>query len=197
MDLELDRDYWENRYIENTSKWDLGMISPPIKNYVDSLKNKNLKILIPGGGNSWEAEYMYHRGFTNIYVIDIAPSPLNNLKNRVPDFPKDHLLLADFFTLEQNFDLVLEQTFFCAINPVLRKDYVTKVFDLLNSDGKIAGLLFDAELNTNQPPFGGNKQEYQQLFQPYFDILQMDITSKSIESRVGRELFFEMKKRIL
>ena len=194
MELILDSEYWENRYIERTSRWDLGEVSPPIKKYVDSIENKELKILIPGGGNSWEAEYLFHQGFTNVYVIDIAPSPLQNLKNRVPEFPESHLLLGNFFELNDSFDLILEQTFFCAIHPKLRNTYVTKAYELLKSKGRLAGLLFDAPLNTEHPPFGGSKQEYIGLFKEAFHILKMDITLDSVESRLGRELFFEMEK---
>ena len=80
MDLTLDANYWDNRYQENTSRWDLGKVSPPIKAYVDSLTDKSLKILIPGGGNSWEAEYLHQKGFTHVFVVDLASTPLQNLK---------------------------------------------------------------------------------------------------------------------
>ena len=38
-----------------------------------------------------------------------------------------------------------------------------KVASLLNTNGKLVGLLFDAALNTDQPPFGGTKEEYASL----------------------------------
>ena len=55
--------YWQNRYLENSTGWDLGDISPPIKAYIDQLNNKNIKILIPGAGNAHEAEYLHNQGF--------------------------------------------------------------------------------------------------------------------------------------
>lgn len=195
MELKLDKNYWENRYKENTSKWDLGKVSPPIKAYADSLENKNQKILIPGGGNSWEAEYLHLKGFKNVFVVDFAPSPLKNLLLRVPSFPKLHTIQQDFFKLNTKFDLILEQTFFCAINPKLRSNYVEKAYNLLNENGKIAGLFFNVPLNDDRPPFGGSKKEYESLFSPHFKILQMDESKNSIESRLGRELFFEMVKK--
>lgn len=195
MRLKLDATYWENRYLENTSRWDLGEVSPPIKVLVDSLKDTSLRILIPGGGNSWEAEYLHRKGFTNVLVVDIASSPLKNLADRVPDFPKDHIIQEDFFDLSGSFDLIIEQTFFCAIHPTLRKDYVEKVHQLLRKMGKLSGLLFDAPLNEDRPPFGGNQKQYTVLFSPFFEINRIEKTKKSIESRSGRELFFEMTKK--
>ncbi|WP_299676706.1 methyltransferase domain-containing protein [uncultured Dokdonia sp.] len=192
---QFNGDYWENRYQENTARWDLGSISTPIKEYIDQLKDKELTIAIPGSGNAHEAEYLFRNGFKNVYVIDIAISPLQNIQQRIPSFPKEHLIQADFFTLDMNFDLVIEQTFFCALSPNLRPAYVKKMHDVLVPTGKIVGLLFDAPLYEDHPPFGGNKKEYQTLFNPYFDIDIMEPATNSVESRAGRELFIKMYKK--
>ena len=41
---DLDKEYWEHKYENNKTGWDIGYISTPIKNYIDQLKNKNLKL---------------------------------------------------------------------------------------------------------------------------------------------------------
>ncbi|MEM5540111.1 methyltransferase domain-containing protein [Olleya sp. AS48] len=192
--MDLSANFWDNRYQSNDIGWDLGTISPPLKAYFDQLTNLDLKILIPGGGNSYEAEYLFDKGFKNVYVVDLSQTALDNLKNRVPDFPSSNLILNNFFDLDQTFDLIIEQTFFCAINPSLRADYAKKASDILNVDGKVAGLLFDATLNTTHPPFGGSKKEYLGYFIPYFDIKIMDASYNSIKPRAGRELFFIIQK---
>jgi hypothetical protein len=46
----------------NETGWDLGQVSPPLKAYIDQLTDKNLRILIPGCGNSYEAEYLLEKG---------------------------------------------------------------------------------------------------------------------------------------
>ena len=188
----LDHTYWENRYQEDTARWDLGVISPPIKEYIDQLENKGLKILIPGAGNSYEAEYLFKKGFHNVYVADLAPSPLQNIKDRVPNFPEGQLLQANFFDIEMKFDLIIEQTFFCAIHPSLRDKYVSQASSLLNNGGKIIGLLFDAPLNEDQPPFGGTKLEYIDRFSSKFLLNTMELATNSIDSRAGRELFINL-----
>ena len=125
--LNLDDKFWENKYKTNKIGWDLGEISPPLKKYFNQLTNKDLKILIPGGGNSYEAEYLFNLGFKNVYVVDFSETALNNIKVRVPSFPKSQLILGDFFSLNETFDLIIEQTFFCAINPELRGKYAAKM----------------------------------------------------------------------
>ena len=115
--MDLNKNFWDLRYQNNEIGWDIGYISTPLKKYIDQLTDKNIKILIPGGGNSYEAEYLHNLGFKNVFVVDISPTALTNLKNRVPDFPKNHLINIDFFKLNNSFDLILEQTFFCALTP--------------------------------------------------------------------------------
>ena len=61
--LNLSEEFWENKYKTNKIGWDLGEVSPPLKTYFDQLENKGLKILIPGGGNSYEAAYLFKKGF--------------------------------------------------------------------------------------------------------------------------------------
>lgn len=189
--MDLSEIYWDNRYKTNNIGWDIGHVSTPLKHYFDQLTNKNLKILIPGGGNSYEAEYLYNNGFKNVYVVDISETALHNLKQRVPHFPISQLLHLSFFDLDTTFDLVIEQTFFCAIDPSLRKPYALKMSQLLNNGGKLTGLLFNADLNTDHPPFGGNKEEYSEYFMPYFNIDIFDSCHNSIESRKNQELFIK------
>ncbi len=183
------------RYQQGKTGWDIGSISTPIKEYIDQLDDKEQKILIPGAGNSYEAEYLFKKGFKNVWVCDIASEPINNLKSRLPVFPESRIIQSDFFLLEDKFDLILEQTFFCAIPVEKRKDYAKKAAQLLNGKGKIAGLLFDFELQPDGPPFGGSKEEYLTYFSPYFKIEVLERSYNSIKPREGNELFFKFTKK--
>lgn len=192
--MNLSEEFWDTRYKNKDTGWDLGEVSPPLKAYFDQLTNKNLKILIPGGGNSYEAEYLHQLGFKKVHVVDLSQTALNNISKRIPLFPTKHLIRKSFFHLEGAYDLIIEQTFFCAINPNLRPAYAAKASELLRTNGKIVGLLFDNPLNSDKPPFGGSKPEYMDYFKPYFDILIMDPTYNSMPSRKGEELFFKLRK---
>ena len=193
--MKLNKAFWDNKYNNEKLGWDIGYISTPLKNYIDQLANKNLKILIPGAGNGYEVEYLFIRGFTNIHVVDIAQQPLDNLKHRIPHFPKDRLIHMDFFELqESNFDLILEQTFFCALDPSLRGTYVIKMNNLLRENGKLAGLLFDFPLTEKGPPFGGDINEYKNLFFEHFKIKTLERAYNSVKPRDGNELFFIFEK---
>ncbi len=193
--IDLSETFWNNRYLNNDIGWDLGKISTPLKSYFDQLNDYDLKILIPGGGNSYEAEYLHLLGFTDVYVVDVSEKALLNLKSRVPSFPSSHLIHCDFFDINMSFDLIVEQTFFCAIHPSLRNLYAKQVNKLLNTGGKIVGLLFNTPLYTDHPPFGGNKEEYLKYFQPLFHIKILAPCYNSVESRSGKELFMILLKK--
>lgn len=184
--------FWQKKYLENSTGWDLGKVSPPLKTYFDQLSNKDIRILIPGAGNAYEAEYLHKLGFTNVFVVDWAPQAIENLKQRLPDFPSAHLFVEDFFDISLSFDLIVEQTFFCALTPNLRSQYVDKIHDLLEPKGKLVGLLFQIPLNETHPPFGGSKEEYLQLFQEKFTIKTMETAHNSIVPRQANELFVIM-----
>ena len=193
--MDLNKNFWDLRYQNNEIGWDIGYISTPLKKYIDQLTNKNIKILIPGGGNSYEAEYLHNLDFKNVFVLDISPTALTNLKNRVPGFPKNHLIDIDFFKLNNSFDLILEQTFFCALTPKLRDNYVLKMNQLLRPNGKLVGLLFNIPLNKDRPPFGGTKKEYLSYFKTYFKIEIMELSYNSISERTNNELFIKLIKK--
>jgi methyl halide transferase len=189
----LNQQYWDTRYQSQQTNWDLGQPSPPLRAYIDQLTEKNLRILIPGGGNSYEAVYLLEAGFAEVSVVDVSAVVVESLQQRY----QVHGLSAihqDFFDHEGSYDLILEQTFFCALDPSLRPAYVQKMNELLTTNGKLVGLLFNRSFEGG-PPFGGSEAEYRALFAPYFEIKKMETAINSIAPRAGSELFFSCQKK--
>ncbi|MEN0004597.1 MAG: SAM-dependent methyltransferase [Bacteroidota bacterium] len=184
--------YWTNRYVNQQTGWDMGHVSPPIKEYFDQVKDKDLRILIPGAGNSYEAEYLFQKGFHNTHIIDIAQPPLANFQARVPNFPKEQIIHDDFFQHRGTYDILVEQTFFCAIDydPTTRQAYASQVAALLKPGGKLVGLWFKHPLTENASrPFGGSKAEYLGYFQEQFEMRYFEDCHNSIKPRLGNEYF--------
>lgn len=184
--------YWEQRYQEQQTGWDIGKPSTPLATFIDGIENKEAAILIPGCGNSYEAEYLVEKGFTHLTVIDIASSPVERLKEKIGD--KVTVLQEDFFQHKGQYDYILEQTFFCALNPALRPSYVQKMNELLTDKGKLAGVLFNKQFEIN-PPFGGSQEEYELLFAQHLQLANMEACYNSIPPRAGTELFFIATKK--
>lgn len=191
---ELNPDYWTQRYQENQTGWDLGQVSPPLQAYFDQLENKNLRILIPGCGRGYEGIYLLEKGFQNVFLADYSEAALGEIKRICPHYPQNQLHCVNFFDLQGHYDLIIEQTMFCAIDPSLRLAYVQKAADLLIENGKIVGVLFNRDFEGG-PPFGGSKEEYWTLFEKYFEIITMEECHNSIQPRLGHEVFFIAKKK--
>jgi len=188
---QLNEKYWSNRYLQKQTGWDIGTVANPLKEYFDQLKIKSCAILIPGAGNAYEAEYLVEHGFQNVFVCDLAQEPLDNLAKRCPKLDQKNLIKADFFDLspsEHQYDIIVEQTFFCALDPSLRKNYFVKMKELLKPGGKLIGLLFDCSFEVS-PPFGGTKEEYEKYFSGLFKVKKFELCYNSIAPRQGREIF--------
>jgi methyl halide transferase len=131
--MNLDEQYWSNRYSNDTAVWDTGSITTPIKEYIDQLHNQSLNILIPGCGNSHEAEYLLQKGFHSITLIDISTLLCRQLVKKLAPYKAAGLqiICGDFFDHHGQYDLIVEQTFFCALDPSLRNAYAAKMQQLL------------------------------------------------------------------
>jgi hypothetical protein len=65
------------QYKAKTTGWDLGLSISPIKKLYRYF-NKDIAILIPGCGEYMKLPYL--QGFTNVTVIDIAPTLVKNIE---------------------------------------------------------------------------------------------------------------------
>jgi thiopurine S-methyltransferase len=200
MEKEVSQeDFWTARYESGTTGWDLGAPSTPLKAYIDQIEDKETRILIPGAGNGYEAEYLHHKGFANITVLDISLKPLEALQRRIPDFPSKSLTHGDFFHHRGEYDLILEQTFFCSFEPTQenRNNYARKMSELLTNESLLVGLWFKHPLieGSTKRPFGGSKSEYLTYLAPYFRVKTFEDCYNSIPHRAGNELFGIFEKK--
>jgi SAM-dependent methyltransferase len=179
--------------VAKTTGWDLGMPSPPLVDFIKNIPNKDAAILIPGCGNAHEANYLLEQGFRNVTLIDISHTAAEILKEKFQANPEIKIIEGDFFKHTGQYDVIIEQTFFCALPPSMRQKYVWKMHQLLQPEGILTGLLFNREFESG-PPFGGNTEEYKQLFQSSFHFRNLEPALNSITPRLGSELYFSFSK---
>ena len=187
--------YWNARWETGQTGWDIGQPSPALVDYMAQYPDKEAAILIPGCGNAHEAEALVASGFQNITLLDIAPAAVARLKDRFGNFPQVRILEGDFFQHKEPYDLMLEQTFFCALLPDRRADYARHAAALLRPGGRLAGILFNKAFDAPGPPFGGTEAEYRKIFEPHFSIQKMEPCTNSIAPRAGSELFINLLRR--
>lgn len=192
--------FWEQRYQEGRTGWDLGEPAPP---FVQLLAGANAPqpgtMAVLGSGRGHDALLFADRGF-DILGFDVAPSAIAAATQLAQE---RHLSARfqqqDIFSLETDFagqfDYVLEHTCFCAIAPALRPAYVRLVHTLLRPHGELIAL-FWAHNKPSGPPFGATVAELQTLFTPYFDAIAFEPATNSVASRQHEEYLVRYRAKL-
>lgn len=186
--------FWEQKYQQGQTPWDIGYASPAIVQYFETVPNKQAAILIPGCGNAHEALALAKMGFTNICILDIVPTVIEKVQQL---FEKGNIkinaICVDFFAFDGQFDYIVEQTFFCALLPTQRLNYARKMQQLLRPNGLLVGVLFNREFEQAGPPFGGSVAEYEHLFRLHFSSARFSPCINSIKPRMGAEVWMQCR----
>ena len=192
--------FWDLKYHNNEASWDIGGPTPIIVNWFKTIKTKK-KIIIPGCGNGHDALYLAHKGH-DVYAIDFSTIAINRLRAKAENEKlKINILHKDYFKLSNYynfFDIFIEYTFFCAILPNKRHDYIRESYKLLNSNGVLVGILLpiDKLIAEGGPPFGVDIVDTMKLFSKYYHILKCSKSRYSIKPRYEKERFILLKKCI-
>jgi methyl halide transferase len=201
--------FWNERYICRNMPWDLGQPAPPLVSWAEqhtALLQQLQTVAVVGAGAGHDAAFFASvvlpvKG-TRLHVtgMDLAPEAVNIAKTTYEkDFPENlHFLEQDLFTcpsaLTESFDLVVEHTLFCAIDPERREDYVQAVAGLLKPKGYFLGL-FWTHSHPGGPPFRSTEEEVKALFSPAFNIVGTHSPTDSVASRQGEETLLLMRLR--
>ena len=73
IENKLDNSFWNLRYQNNQTGWDLGKISEPIKTWFDNQENKKINLLVPGAGVGYEVKYGFENKQIRKYTFNLAP----------------------------------------------------------------------------------------------------------------------------
>ena len=125
-------------------------------------------------------------------AVDFAKLATTNMliaaKNNHVEMDIQHM---DIFNLNQiytnHFDVVLEYTCFCAIDPLRRRDYLEMVYDILKPNGELVGLLFPTDKDPSEggPPYAVQLGKTIELMSEYFIPVKQEIPSLSISDHIS------------
>ncbi|HBP11328.1 MAG TPA: thiopurine S-methyltransferase [Nitrospina sp.] len=188
---------WQRHYEENDLGWDLGQVAPPFVKLWQEEKLPLGKVLVPGCGRGHEVVFMAENGF-DVTAIDFSSGAVTYLKNALKKRNLEgRILHQDFFSLDEShegvYDLVLEQTFFCAISPKQRRDYVLNVSRILKPGGILVGLFYHTD-EQGGPPYNTTREDIEMHFSKKFEIQELDKTFLSAEQRKDKEWLGILKK---
>jgi ubiquinone/menaquinone biosynthesis C-methylase UbiE len=190
-------DFWESRYREGNSGWDIAQPAPP---FVDLMAQPDApapgSLIVPGCGRGHDAIFFAQRGFS-VVGVDFAHEAITDARRAAERAGvKVDFVEHDLFTLpssyDHRFDYVIEHTCFAAIPPTSRPDYVKLVTRLIAPGGLYIAIFF-AHGKPGGPPFNTTADEIRALFSPHFSIEKLEPPTRSVEQRAGQELFALMR----
>ncbi len=184
--------FWEQRYRDRQDHWDLGEPAPTFVRLLSSnLAPPRGTVIVPGCGRGYDALLFAKHGY-QVCGFDFAADAITDATRlSLRSGESVTFLQLDLFNLptvfDGLFDVVVEHTCFCAIDPARRADYVQIVHRLLKPGGELIAVFF-AHPRPGGPPYRTDRDEIEQLFSPYFQIQELG-AAFSIPKRAGEELF--------
>jgi hypothetical protein len=155
--------------------------------------HENMRVLVPGAGRGHDAVFLESCGYS-VVALDSSAIAKEEFHKLYPQSKVDYRV-CDYFkfvqTNTEKFDAFFEHTFFCALSPHLRFDYVKSLLSLLKKEGTFFGIFFK-DMWKSGPPFGSTQWEIRELFKDNFNIRLWQLSSHSIKSRLGLELLTVM-----
>ncbi len=188
---------WQNHYDSADLGWDLGEVAPPFIRLCQENILQPGKTIVPGCGQGHEVLYFAQQGW-DMTGVDYSPGAVDLLMKALKEKELEaQVLLQDFFTLDEThsgvYDTLLEQTFFCAIQPKDRRDYVETAHRILKPGGSIMGLFYETG-EPGGPPFNTTKQDIQEHFLEKFSLVRLERCDHSAEQRKDKELLAILQK---
>ena len=149
--------FWNDRYASGVTPWDLGDVSAPVRALVEKHFPRQGRVLVPGCGRGYEVVYLEKLGY-RVTAVDFAGEAVRFLGELAQQSQvQPEILQQDFFLLptlyNSTFDVLLEQTCFCAIDPSLRNDYEQLAYRLLRPGGRLLGVFMELDEPREGPPY--------------------------------------------
>jgi SAM-dependent methyltransferase len=159
-------------------------------------------VLSPGCGTGSDALALAKAGAT-VLAVDWSSHACARLQSRLSVGELEvgvggiRVQHGDFFSLPaERVDLVCEHTFFCAIDPEARRNYVSTVYRWLKPGGYLVGNFFVLESEVAKdlpglsltkegvgPPFATTVDELRDLLSGYFTIITLRPANSGEEGR--------------
>lgn len=194
--------FWDERFAANFTPWDQGAVPPALVRWLAQAPlERGARVLIPGCGSAYGAAFLDAAGFA-VLSIDIAESALARARAALPaDIAGRVLRKADFFAFAAApFDAIYERAFLCALPPRLWPAYAARCAELLEPDGRLAGLFVIDPAPPEPrrgPPFAMTRAELDALLAPAFECTedQAIASGESIAVFAGRERWMTWRRR--
>jgi SAM-dependent methyltransferase len=190
MDDVSDPKFWDAAYDEKRDGWDLGDVTPPIARALAELRGPGRAIVF-GCGRGHEVRAAARAGFFDVVGVDFAEQPIADAARMTPPDLAKHIewRRADIFGLEEEgaFDLLIEHTSYCAIDPKRRDEWMRVARKVLKPGGTLLGLFY-AHDRSGGPPYATTRDDARAALERNgFRIERSETPTDSIERRRDNE----------
>lgn len=187
---------WENCYRTGDTQWDKGEGSPGLADWLAAHPElPRGSAANPGCGFGYDVRAWAQAGF-EATGFDIAPSAIAGANERTPE-ANAHFRLGDFLNdqpkPDERFDWIFEHTFYCAIDPSQRPDYLAAVKRWLKPGGQFLAVHYFIP-DEDGPPFGTDYEEVNARFSGDFEPLE-NWVPRSYPNRTNLEHMFWWRLR--
>jgi SAM-dependent methyltransferase len=148
--------FWNNKYAASHTPWDLGEVSAPVRRLVEAHFPPEARVLVPGCGRGYEVIWLERLGY-QVTAVDFAEEPIRYLREQAERHGvRPEIMQEDIFLLpihfNGSFDVILEQTCFCAIDPSLYGEYERMAHRMLKPGGRLLGVFMEVK-GMDGPPY--------------------------------------------
>jgi thiopurine S-methyltransferase len=182
-------DFWSERYNSGRTPWQLDYVPKQLGAFIRALP-VGARVLIPGCGGDWRTIRAFREAGHNVTAIDFSPVAVEQAGKALGEF---EVILGDFFTYDfgsRRFDIVYERTFLCSLPPRFWNNYVTRVAQLLQPKGMLAGFFLYGE-NSDPPPYPLSEASATKLFPGRFEFIRTEAVPDSLPIFRGMEKWQE------
>lgn len=193
---------WKQAWEEGRTPWDAGASPPVLVELVASGTLPRGRALVPGAGSGYDVLTLASddRDVTGLDLSPIALERFEKLREEagVPA-ERARMVSADFFdfTPPHRFELIWDYTFLCAIDPARRRDWATRMDELLAREGELVTLIFPVNGGDPSagPPYPMTPDLVRDLLEPRFVATHLAEVTHSHPRRQGKEWLGRWQRR--
>lgn len=197
---------WDQHYQDGVTPWNKGGPAPPLQEWIENNPEElQGRILVPGCGHGHDVRELARTTKAELVLgADISDTALDlaRAEGTSDIIQYENLDLFDLpYSHRGTFDWVWEHTCFCAIDPEMRDEYVTAVYDALTTGGKLLAVFYldpyDEEHKRGEgPPHGTDIMEIIDRFvgSVRFEMTECYDPGRSYPGREGLEKMIQFTK---
>ncbi|CAA7262092.1 unnamed protein product [Cyclocybe aegerita] len=195
---------WELAWTKGVTPWDAGDVQPSLR---EALGSSALKIpstgraLVPGCGSGYDLPYIASVTGLDTLGLEVSETAVKRASEEIEKFKgktqkpsslKASIELHDFFQFTppqgEEFELVYDHTFFCAIPAFMRNDWGKKMAEFVKPDGYLITICYPMLPYTETgPPYYLRPEHYDTPLGSNFVKILDKVPEKSSESHEGKE----------